>query len=75
MLSCEFAMKDLGPLHYFLGIEAHPTSIGLHLTQSKYIHDILSRTSMLQYKPISSPLHPGSQLSITEGASFDNPSL
>lgn len=26
-----FAMKDLGNIGYFLGIEAHRTSVGLHL--------------------------------------------
>ncbi|KAF7149901.1 hypothetical protein RHSIM_Rhsim02G0228300 [Rhododendron simsii] len=34
ILSRKFAMKDLGPLHYFLGIEVHHTSDGLLLTQS-----------------------------------------
>ena len=31
VLSQQFAMKDLGELHYFLGIEAKRTSTGLHL--------------------------------------------
>lgn len=40
-------MKDLGYLHFFLGMEACRDTTGFHLTQSKYIHDILARTSIL----------------------------
>ncbi|PNX68147.1 hypothetical protein L195_g056008, partial [Trifolium pratense] len=32
LLQSEFAMKDLGPLHHFLGIEILPTTDGLHLS-------------------------------------------
>ncbi|PKI70974.1 hypothetical protein CRG98_008555 [Punica granatum] len=74
-LQKEFAMKDLGPLHFFLGMEARRNSAGLYLTQSKYIHDILTRTSMLECKPISSPVNTGPRLSIRDGSSFEDPSL
>lgn len=33
-LQQKFALKDLGPLHFFLGIEVHSTSHGLHLSQT-----------------------------------------
>lgn len=39
-------VKDLSPLSYFLGIQVTRTSAGLHLCQSKYVHDILDRTHM-----------------------------
>ncbi|PKI78139.1 hypothetical protein CRG98_001467 [Punica granatum] len=71
----EFAMKDLGPVNYFLGMEAKFDKTGLHLTQAKYIHDILSRGSMLDCKPISSPVTSGARLSLHDGDPFDNPSL
>jgi hypothetical protein len=32
-LGAEFALKDFGPLHYFLGIEVKQTYDGLHLSQ------------------------------------------
>ncbi|XP_071683516.1 uncharacterized protein [Lolium perenne] len=42
-LSKEFALKDLGSLHYFLGIEVHQVADGLLLNQSKYAQDVLKR--------------------------------
>lgn len=39
-----FALKDLGSLHYFLGIEAFRDTTGLYLSQSKYVADLLKKT-------------------------------
>lgn len=39
-LHAEFAIKDLGRLNLFLGLEAIYTDNGLFLSQSKYAHDI-----------------------------------
>ena len=41
-LNSTFALKDLGPLSYFLGLEVVQYAHGLHLSQSKYIKDILA---------------------------------
>lgn len=57
-LNTEFAIKDLGDLNYFLGLEVVHTDIGLFLTQSKYATDILKRVSIYDSKPISTPLTP-----------------
>lgn len=38
----KFDMKDLGDLHYFLGMVASRSSTGLRLTQSKYALGLLS---------------------------------
>jgi len=47
-----FALKDLGSLYYFLGIEARWTSnSGLHLSQSKYIKELLEHANMHKAKP------------------------
>ena len=43
----EFVVKDLGPLHYFLGLEVTPVPDGLALTQKKYALDLLRRAGML----------------------------
>ncbi|XP_051221262.1 uncharacterized mitochondrial protein AtMg00810-like [Lolium perenne] len=39
----EFALKDLGPLHYFLGIEVVRRTDGFLLHQRKYAHELLHR--------------------------------
>jgi histone deacetylase 1/2 len=39
-LGVAFALKDLGALHYFLGIEVKKTANGLLLTQEKYANDL-----------------------------------
>jgi hypothetical protein len=43
----DFAVKDLGPLSYFLGVAVHHHAEGFTLTQHKYIHDLLSQTNSL----------------------------
>lgn len=63
----DFAVKDLGPLNYFLGIEVHHTSNGLVLTQRKYIEDLLLRTSMEATKGVASPMLPTDKLSLDDG--------
>lgn len=62
-----FAMKDLRPLHYFLGKEVHRTTTSLHLTQTKYITDLLKRTKMLDCNLISTPAISGLSLSLHGG--------
>jgi hypothetical protein len=52
-LSSEFAMKDLGPLSYFLGISVTRSASGLFLSQHKYDLDILHRAKMAYCR------HPG----------------
>ena len=46
-LNAIFALRDLGRLHYFLGLEIMQTENSIHLNQHKYVHDFLQRTSML----------------------------
>jgi hypothetical protein len=45
-LDSEFAIKDLGKLRYFLGIEVHSNPQGLVLSQQKYIQELLKKTHM-----------------------------
>ncbi|XP_008238972.1 PREDICTED: uncharacterized protein LOC103337585 [Prunus mume] len=73
-LSRLFSMKDLGPVHYFLGIEVLRTPNGLSLTQSKYIKDLLTRTKMQDAKHISSSVASGRRLSLHNGVPLDDPS-
>lgn len=55
-LHYHFALKDLGPLPYFFGIEVTLGLIGLHLCQHKYILDLVDRYSLASSKPMDSPM-------------------
>src|SRR5713101_3516185 len=47
-LAEEFEMKDLGLMHYFLGLEVWQSSEGIFLNQGKYVVEILKRFNMLE---------------------------
>ena len=58
-----FPVKDLGNLGYFLGIEVQHQPDGLHLSQHKYITDLLVRTNMTDARPVSTPMAATDKLS------------
>jgi hypothetical protein len=72
-LQHEFPLKDLGPLNFFLCIQVTRTKEGLHLCQTKYISDLLTRTHMQAAKPAKSPCPTGSKLSSFDGDPLPNP--
>lgn len=51
-LNEKFRMKDMGFLHYFLGIQVQRTSTGLFLNQEKYAKDLLQTAGMLDCAPM-----------------------
>ncbi|KAK3006006.1 hypothetical protein RJ639_016021 [Escallonia herrerae] len=51
-----YKLKDLGPLKYFLGIEAARGPRGLFLSQRKYALDILSESGFFASKPVAFPM-------------------
>ena len=55
-LKQKFAIKDLGTLKYFLGIEMATSKKGMFLNQRKYILDLLQEADMVDCKPVSTPL-------------------
>lgn len=55
-LTSEFEMKDLGLMHYFLGLEVWQSSDGIFLSQGKYTVDVLRRFGMLDCKSMSTPM-------------------
>jgi hypothetical protein len=77
-LGVEFALKDLRPLHYFLGIEVKQQDGGLHLSQSKYASDVLRRAGMQNCKLVTTLLvvseklgtHNGSPLSAKDSTKY-----
>lgn len=62
-LNQHFSLRNLGQINYFLRVEAKRTTEGyLHLSQTKYIRDLLTRTKMHFAKGVSSPMTPGKKL-------------
>jgi hypothetical protein len=59
-LSQKFEMKDLGELHFFLGmeVERNRDERFLRINQIKYLKEILKRFRMEDCKPIGVPFNP-----------------
>ncbi|KAM5588526.1 hypothetical protein ABKV19_006802 [Rosa sericea] len=55
-LASEFEMKDLGELKYFLGIEVARGREGIYLCQRKYVLDLLTKTGLLDCRPVDTPI-------------------
>ena len=50
-----FLMTDMGPLHFFLGLEISQNATGIKLSQAKYAQDIIERFHMTDCKPTLNP--------------------
>jgi hypothetical protein len=72
-LGAKFDIKDLGRLHYFLGVEVHYHPTSIHLTQNQYTVDLLKRSNLLDCKPISTPMTSKGTLSRTHGTVLADP--
>lgn len=71
-----FPLKDLGSLNFFLGIQVQKSRRGgIHLSQTKYILELLQRANMVSAKPISTPMVTGLKLTAEGGEPFDDPFL
>eukprot|EP00253_Pinus_taeda_P033412 PITA_33412 len=55
-LAREFEMKDMGLMHYFLGMEVWQKDGELFVSQGKYANKILKRFHMEKRKPMQTPL-------------------
>nr|XP_020174438.1 uncharacterized mitochondrial protein AtMg00810-like [Aegilops tauschii subsp. strangulata] len=64
----EFALKDFGPLDYFLSIEVARRADGFFLHQQKYAHELLERAGMLNCKPAPTPVDMKAKVSALEGS-------
>jgi hypothetical protein len=73
-LQQDFAVKDLGPLNFFLGVEAIKSDHSFYLSQRRYISDLLRKTNMHEAKPISSPMASSTSLSKFQGTPLSDPS-
>ena len=55
-LIVEFEMKDLGMMHYLLGMEVWQNADAIFLGQGKYVVDILKRFRMMDCKEMTTPM-------------------
>jgi histone deacetylase 1/2 len=66
-LGADFAVKDLGNLPYFLGVEVAPRANGLVMTQKNYSLDLLQRAGMLKCKTTTTPISTTDKITAVDG--------
>ena len=62
-------MKDLGMMHYILGMEVRQSTYGVFLGQGKYAVEILKRFGMMDCKAMATPM--ASNLKLLSDASLE----
>ncbi|KAJ0788607.1 putative RNA-directed DNA polymerase [Helianthus annuus] len=73
-LNSLFALKDMGQLHYFLGVEVVHKGSDLVLSQRKYVCEILHRAGLADCKAISTPMSTSHVLLPDDSPLLDDPS-
>ena len=66
-LASKFSIKDLGNLHYFLGVEVIHSSNSLILTQANYVNEILNDEVMTDCKSVNTPMSASELLTLSNG--------
>ncbi|KAL5547007.1 hypothetical protein UlMin_006694 [Ulmus minor] len=72
VLNNSFSLKDHRELSYFLGIEVRTAAKGLHLSQKRYIKDLLSKSKMHNAKPLPTPMISNLKLIASDGDPVTN---
>lgn len=70
-----FALKDLEDISYFLGIQVCKNQYGLHLSQAKYVLDLLDKLGMTNIEPCPTPAVTSKHFSANEGDLMSNLTL
>ena len=68
-LATEFEMKNLGMMHYLLGMKVWQSEYGIFLGKGKYAVEILKRFRMLECKDMATPM--ASNLKLLSDASYE----
>ncbi|KAL8133051.1 hypothetical protein AgCh_008493 [Apium graveolens] len=74
-LDSKFGIKDLGDLHFFLGIEVTRTASGIVLSQQKFANELLLESGFDNSSHTITPLPVHLKLSLTDGDLIDQPNL
>ena len=69
MFMKHFIMKDVGPLHYILGIGCIQEESRIGLTQNAYIEKLVDKYGLTEAKPVSTPSDPNVTLQKDDGFS------
>ncbi|KAJ4769263.1 hypothetical protein LUZ62_053520 [Rhynchospora pubera] len=72
-LDHKFSLKNLGNLNHFLGIQVTYQSSEMHLSQTRYLSDILKRANMQHAKSCTTPMQSGKQISKYAGVKLSDP--
>ncbi|PWA86467.1 gag/pol polyprotein [Artemisia annua] len=72
-LGTSFAVKDLGDLHYFLGIEVIRHGSHLILSQQKYISDLIQKAGLSDCKVVPSPMSTSKILTRNDSPTLADP--
>ncbi|KAG8202128.1 hypothetical protein JTE90_010489 [Oedothorax gibbosus] len=64
-------MKDLGQLHYCLGIELSQDEGKLKMSQAKYIDDLLREFNIQDAKTVTTPMDPNQKLATVKYSKND----
>ena len=68
-----FGIKDLGSLHYFLGLEVSYLPEGIVLSQHKFTQKLLHDAAISTLKPVATPLPLNCKLTANEGSPLADP--
>lgn len=68
-----FSIKDLGSLHYFLGLEVSHLATGIAITQRKFAKELLQNSGISHFKKAVTPLPFNLKLHVDDSPLYSNP--
>jgi hypothetical protein len=62
ILHVRFSMTNMGPLHFFLGLETSQDASGIKISKANYVRDLMDRFHMKECKYVPTPFLSGIRL-------------